>query len=70
LSGCNGYPDEGGGISPCGHEGGVVEDGSEGCGLEWLVIFTRDDKVRVEFVFESLDCGELKLVVLSAGFFV
>ncbi len=55
LSWCDGKNDECGGICPCVEYGFVVEDWAKGNWFERLVVFSCDDEILMEVLFELLD---------------
>ena len=57
---------EGGGVSPGGSDGLMVEHWAEGSEFEGLVVFTTDDKVFVKGLAEVLDISSLEFLVCGA----
>ena len=57
---------EGGGVSPGGSDGLMVERWAEGSEFEGLVVLPTDDKVFAKGLFEVLDISSLEFLVCGA----
>ena len=61
-----GNGNEGGGISPGGSDGLMVEHWAEGSEFEGFVVLTTDDKIFAKGLLETLDISSLEFLVCGA----